>query len=258
MRSSKEMSSNSVGCDRPDTASTGAPISALRCGKMWSTARPTIMRTISFWLGVGEQALADHLAVAKHRVAVGDAVDLIELVADEQDRLAFAPSGIRSSRKSSSISLAESAAVGSSMMTICASIDMARATATRCLLAMPRSFSRASASMWPACIVSSTSRALAAHGAPVDRCRSGVRGAWPRKMFSATERSSNSTVSWWMAVMPCSKAACALGKRDGVAADADLAGVRLVDAGQDFDQRRLAGAVLADQRRHLARDRATG
>ena len=55
--------------------------------------------------GVGNHAFAHHLAVAKHRVAVGDAVDLIELVADEQDRLALAASGIRSSRNSSSISL---------------------------------------------------------------------------------------------------------------------------------------------------------
>ena len=43
------------------------------------------------------------------------------------------------------------------------------------------------------------------------------------------------------------------GERDRLAADADLAGVRLVDAGEDLHQRRLAGAVLADQRGHLAR-----
>ena len=39
--------------------------------------------------GLGEQPLADQLAVAEHGVAVGDAVDLVELVADEQDRLAL-------------------------------------------------------------------------------------------------------------------------------------------------------------------------
>ena len=39
--------------------------------------------------GVGDHPGADHLAVAEHRVAVGDPVDLIEFVADEQDRLAF-------------------------------------------------------------------------------------------------------------------------------------------------------------------------
>ena len=38
-----------------------------------------------------------------------------------------------------------------------------------------------------------------------------------------------------------------------LAEDEDLAGVGLVKAGQDLDQRRLAGAVVADQPEHLAR-----
>ena len=38
----------------------------------------------------------------------------------------------------------------------------------------------------------------------------------------------------------------------GAAAQADLAGVRAVHAGQDLDQGRLAGTVLAQQRVHLA------
>ena len=38
-----------------------------------------------------------------------------------------------------------------------------------------------------------------------------------------------------------------------LAGDENLAFVRLVDAGEDLDQRRLARAVLADQRRHFAR-----
>ena len=93
---------------------------------------------------------------------------------------------------------------------------------------------------------------IGAHASSSRSVPNRVRGAWPRKMFSATERSSNSTVSWWIAVMPASKAACALGKLTGCAVERDLAGVRLVDAGQDLDQRRLAGAVLADQRGDLA------
>jgi hypothetical protein len=55
-----------------------------------------------------------------------------------------------------------------------------------------------------------------------------------------------------MAVMPCSKA-LVRGRQRRLAVDGDLAFVGLVDAGQDLDQRRLAGAVLADERRHLAR-----
>ena len=40
--------------------------------------------------------------------------------------------------------------------------------------------------------------------------------------------------------------------RDRLAGQEDLAAVRLVDAGHDLDQRRLAGAVLAEERVHLA------
>ena len=39
---------------------------------------------------------------------------------------------------------------------------------------------------------------------------------------------------------------------DRVAADLELAAVRLMDAAEDLDQRRLAGAVVADDRQHLA------
>ncbi len=68
--------------------------------------------------------------------------------------------------------------------------------------------------MWPARIASRTSRAwlfMVRQSIVPKR----VRGAWPRKMFSATVSSSNSTVSWWMAVMPWAKAACALGSATG-------------------------------------------
>ena len=41
--------------------------------------------------------------------------------------------------------------------------------------------------------------------------------------------------------------------RDRLAGEQDLAAVRLVDAGHDLDQRRLAGAVLAEEGVDLAR-----
>ena len=43
------------------------------------------------------------------------------------------------------------------------------------------------------------------------------------------------------------------GELDGLAVEQDLAGILPVIAGQDLDQGRLAGAVLADQRMNLAR-----
>ena len=58
--------------------------------------------------------------------------------------------------------------------------------------------------------------------------------------------------------MPClAGAAARSASATGLPSTRIVAGVRLVDAGQDLDERRLAGAVLADQRRHLRRDRAT-
>ena len=43
-----------------------------------------------------------------------------------------------------------------------------------------------------------------------------------------------------------------IGEDDLLAVDADRAGVAGVDAGQDLHQRRLAGAVRAEERHHLA------
>ena len=66
-------------------------------------------------------------------------------------------------------------------------------------------------------------------------------------MLSATERSGISDSSWKMQTMPAALAAAGSAKRD-------LAGPRAVirpssgcdDAGHDLDQRRFAGAVLAE------------
>ena len=122
--------------------------------------------------------------------------------------------------KSSAISLCDKAAVGSSMMTTRASTDSARATATRCLLAMPSSRSRTRGS------ISAPTRASIARASSFIRAQSispsRVRGACPRKMFSATESSSKSTVSWWMAVTPARAAAWAVGKATGAPSSAML------------------------------------
>ena len=72
------------------------------------------------------------------------------------------------------------------------------------------------------------------------------------KMFSATVSSGNSSSSWKIVAMPRRWASCGLAKRTVLAVQADGAGVGLVEAGDDLDQRRLAGAVLAEQRMHLA------
>ena len=65
-------------------------------------------------------------------------------------------------------------------------------------------------------------------------------------MLSATDRSGISDSSWKMQTMPARLAAIGSGKRDLAAVIADRALVGLDDAGDDLDQRRLAGAVLAE------------
>ena len=72
-------------------------------------------------------------------------------------------------------------------------------------------------------------------------------------MFSATVSSSKSEKCW--NTMPMPRARASTGERDGdrPPLPADLAGARLDDAVEDLDQRRLARAVLAQQRVDLAR-----
>ena len=58
--------------------------------------------------------------------------------------------------------------------------------------------------------------------------------------------------SWKIVAMPAACASRGLAKRTGVAVDRDGALVRRVHAREDVHQRRLAGAVLAEQRVDLA------
>src|SRR5205823_8942728 len=45
---------------------------------------------------------------------------------------------------------------------------------------------------------------------------------------------------------------------DGLTVEEDLAGVGRMDAGDAFDQRRLAGAVVADESHHRSEERRVG
>ena len=71
-------------------------------------------------------------------------------------------------------------------------------------------------------------------------------------MFSATERPSTTSSSWYIVAMPSLRPATGWGMVTGSPVDEDLALVGLVRAGEDLDQRGLAGAVLAEQAVHLA------
>ena len=54
--------------------------------------------------------------------------------------------------------------------------------------------------------------------------------------------------------MPASRASCGVRKCTSLAVQEDLAGVGDQGPGQGLDQGRLAGAVVADDRQHLARE----
>ena len=72
-------------------------------------------------------------------------------------------------------------------------------------------------------------------------------------MFSSTVSASKSEKCWKTMPMPMRARGLRVRDVDGLAVEADLAGVGLQDAVDHLDQRRLAGAVLAEQRVDFAR-----
>ena len=74
----------------------------------------------------------------------------------------------------------------------------------------------------------------------------------PRKMLATTSRFSQSARSWKTVAMPSVSAALGSASVTGLPSKVMVPEARLMDAGEDLDQRRLAGAVVADQRDDLA------
>ena len=72
-------------------------------------------------------------------------------------------------------------------------------------------------------------------------------------MFSATVSSSKSEKCWKTMPRPSARAATGEAIATGLALPEDFSGARLDDAVEDLHQRRLAGAVFAEQRVDLAR-----
>ena len=54
-------------------------------------------------------------------------------------------------------------------------------------------------------------------------------------------------MSWWTVTIRCASASSAPVKRNGLAVEENLPGVGLMHPGDDLGERRLAGAVLADE-----------
>ena len=72
------------------------------------------------------------------------------------------------------------------------------------------------------------------------------------KMLRTMVCCTASARSWNTVSMPASRERARVPAGDRLAADEDLAAGRLDHAGEDLDQRRLAGAVVADQADDLA------
>ncbi len=71
-------------------------------------------------------------------------------------------------------------------------------------------------------------------------------------MFSATVITGMSMKCWCTIPRPASIASFAELKLDGLPGDEDLARIGLVEPVEDVHERRLPGAVLAEERMHLA------
>ncbi len=78
------------------------------------------------------------------------------------------------------------------------------------------------------------------------------RGGFSSVMFSAIEKRVIRLRSWCTAPMPARDRLARIAEPDRPAIEPHLPRIRLVHAGQDLDQRGLAGAVLAQQRVDLA------
>ncbi len=78
------------------------------------------------------------------------------------------------------------------------------------------------------------------------------RSSRPAKRFSAIDMFGKRLSSWWMMPMPCAIASRGLPMLDGLVVEQDRARARLLGAGEDLHEGRLAGAVLTDEDVDLA------
>ena len=221
------------------------------CSRTSSTSRPSMVATSRSRVVSGDRAGVHEPAVAQHGDPLADPEHLVELVRHVQHGDLPARAARRSRSASRSTSRGSSDDVGSSMITTRASVDSARATATICCTPRPSSPSRR-ADVDGDAVPGQRSRGAS-------RCmrRKSMRpnrlvGSRPRNRLLATLSSGHQVDLLVDGADPGGLRVAGLGEGDRLAQVAHLAAVRPVHAGDDLDQRRLAGAVLADQRVHLA------
>ena len=92
----------------------------------------------------------------------------------------------------------------------------------------------------------------AAHGLPVDQAEGAARPAAEKDIFGDRQAGNDRKLLKHRRDTERARA-CRTVKRDRFAAQADLARIRAIDAGQQPDQRRLAATVFAQKARGCAR-----
>ena len=216
-----------------------------------STSRPTIARA-SDVLG---RALARHgldlLAAPQHGDPVGDLEHLVQLVADEDDRLAVGPQAARRSSNSSRRllrrqhggRLVEDEDLG-------AAVERLQDLDALLLADGDVGDERGGIDGEPVLLRQLAHALLGCRARRAARRRVPARS--PSTMFSATVITGMSMKCWCTMPMPALDRVLRRGEVDRLALHEDLALVRLVEPVEDVHQRRLAGAVLAEQRVDLA------
>ena len=213
-------------------------------------SRPTIARMIDCDRQLLDRLRQDVAAVAHHRDALAEREDLLEPVRDEEHRAAVRAQRLDDAEQPRRPRSLVSAAVGSSITITRAFVVSAFAISTSCWSAIesPRA-SRSGSSRTPSC--SNTAAASR-------RIRLRVDAAEPLERLRADEDVlGDAQVGEERRLLEDDRDPGRL-RLLGVVEDRLLAveqqpaGVGPVDAGEDLDERRLAGAVLADEAVHLA------
>ena len=156
-------------------------------------------------------------------------------------------------RNSTSTSAALSADVGSSMISTRASCASARAISTICCCPTRRSPTVVVGSSGSSRRASSSAAMRSSLRRVVDEHPAAARCSRAMNTLSAMLRFGNRLSSWWMITMPRLGGVARTAQHDRLAVELERARRRRLDPGEDLHQRRLAGAVLAEQRRDPAR-----
>ena len=186
----------------------------------------------------------DVAAVAEHRAVVGQLGDLVHAVRDVDDGQALVAQPLEQrvdalARRPRSAPRSPRRGSGSSARAPAPwrSPPSAGATAAGC---------RTGASGWMSSAPARASAASAMRRCALRSMRPKRRGGLVMQMLSATLRSGISDSSWKMQAMPADTASCGMREAALRALQHDAALVGLHHAGHHLDQRRLAGAVLAE------------